>query len=202
MTTRERIIKAATEAIRSHGLVRATTRQIAKAAGLSEGALYKHFASKSELLLEVLKSSDSDFVTLVMRLPQQAGKATVEANLARLAAAALAFYRESIPAGGSLFADPELLEANREVLRSSGAGPRNANRALTRYLAEEQRIGRVAAEVDAEACAGLLLGAVFYRAYLMEFLGEARDPAAERRFLENTAASFLRVLEGPSETRP
>ena len=35
--------------MRGKGLVRATTKEIARAAGLSEGTLYNHFANKEEL---------------------------------------------------------------------------------------------------------------------------------------------------------
>src|SRR5215210_7138434 len=47
--TRERILAAAREVMLSKGLVRATTKEIARAADLSEGTLYNHFANKEEL---------------------------------------------------------------------------------------------------------------------------------------------------------
>ena len=39
--------------MRTKGLARATTKEIAKAAGFSEAAPYKHFADKTELFLVV-----------------------------------------------------------------------------------------------------------------------------------------------------
>ena len=47
--TRQRIETAALSLFVAHGILGATTREIAKAAGLSEGALYRHFKSKDEI---------------------------------------------------------------------------------------------------------------------------------------------------------
>ena len=51
---REHILDAAAGVFTKRGYERATTKAIAAAAELSEGALYHHFASKRELLLGVL----------------------------------------------------------------------------------------------------------------------------------------------------
>ncbi|HZU16911.1 MAG TPA: helix-turn-helix domain-containing protein, partial [Candidatus Dormibacteraeota bacterium] len=40
---RERIVAAAARVIRERGVVNATTREIAREAGVSEGSLYNHF---------------------------------------------------------------------------------------------------------------------------------------------------------------
>ena len=41
--------------IRTHGLAKATTKEIAKTAGCSEGSLYNHFKSKDDLYLHILR---------------------------------------------------------------------------------------------------------------------------------------------------
>lgn len=51
---RVRILDAAHALMLSVGLAKATTKEIAKAAGCSEAALYKYFASKEELFISVL----------------------------------------------------------------------------------------------------------------------------------------------------
>ncbi len=48
--TRERIIDAARAVMLNKGLVRATTKEIARAAGVSEGTIYNYFANKEELI--------------------------------------------------------------------------------------------------------------------------------------------------------
>ena len=52
--TRVRIVDAARHLMLTAGLARTTTKEIAKAAGCSEAALYKYFSSKEELFVTVL----------------------------------------------------------------------------------------------------------------------------------------------------
>jgi len=47
--TRERIIEAASEEFREHGIVGIGLAELMKAAGLTHGGFYKHFTSKDEI---------------------------------------------------------------------------------------------------------------------------------------------------------
>ncbi|MGH2616689.1 MAG: TetR/AcrR family transcriptional regulator, partial [Thermomicrobiales bacterium] len=136
--TRERILEAARAVMLSKGLVRATTKEIARAAGVSEGTLYNHFANKEELFLCTLNQLPSGFVTLMRGLHEHVGTGTVSSMLAEIARSALDFYGEAVPMGASFFADPELLARHRELLRARGAGPQRANEAVAAYLRAEQ----------------------------------------------------------------
>src|SRR5438132_12036734 len=51
--TRQRIIAAAAKEFREHGVVATGLADLMKAAGLTHGGFYKHFASKDELVREV-----------------------------------------------------------------------------------------------------------------------------------------------------
>lgn len=193
MSTRDRILDAAAEVIKNLGLARATTREIAKAAGFSEATLYKHFSSKEALFLRVLMERMPNFVSLMKSLQTLVGKETVAANLLTVAEAALNFYCHTMPIGSSLFSEPDLLESLRSELRSKGAGPHRANQALSAYLRAEQRRGRIKASANYEAAAYLLLGACFQRAYWSRFLGE-EIPEAE---LKHFAAECVKgLMEG------
>lgn len=199
METRERILEAAREVILTKGLVRATTKEIARAAGVSEGTLYNHFTNKEQMFLSALGQLPSGFISLVVRLPGRAGSESVRALLRELALVGLDFYADAIPMGASIFADPELLARHRELLAERGVGPQRANDLLAAYLRAEQEQGRVASTADADALAFLLLGAIYQRAYWREFLGQDIDPRADARFVE----SLLDTLDCaivPSET--
>lgn len=50
--TREKLVDAARSLFAEKGFDRATTAEIAREAGLSEGTIYRHFKSKRELLME------------------------------------------------------------------------------------------------------------------------------------------------------
>jgi AcrR family transcriptional regulator len=56
-STRERILASAASLFAEHGFEGASMPAIAKASGITAGAIYKHFKSKGELLLEVVKRS-------------------------------------------------------------------------------------------------------------------------------------------------
>src|SRR6185369_11880191 len=53
--TRERILSAAAQLFAEYGFTGASMPAIAAQSGITAGAIYRHFASKAELLLEVVK---------------------------------------------------------------------------------------------------------------------------------------------------
>ncbi|TDB96005.1 TetR/AcrR family transcriptional regulator [Actinomadura sp. 7K534] len=169
MGARERILDAAADVMRRDGVARATTKEIAKAAGYSEALLYKHFRDKEELMLHVLKERMPAFTA-----SHAAGEGTVEGNLVAVVHGALRFYRAAFPMMVSMVAQPRLMETMRDSLRKYGAGPREPVLALARYLDAERELGRVAAGADTGAVAALLMGACFQQGFLRYF---AEGPA-------------------------
>lgn len=194
MGTRERIIEAARSVMQDRGLTGATTKEIAQAAGVSEGSLYNHFKNKSELFLCVLRELPANFVGLVMGLRERAGRGTVRGNLEEVATTALAFYNVSIPMGASFFSEPELLALHREGLKERNAGPHKANVAVAAYLRAEQKLGRVREDADANAVAYLLLGACFQQAYWTQFLGEEASEKTAERFVDGILNTLMKGL--------
>src|SRR5215207_5140215 len=180
--------------MRGKGLVRATTKEIARAAGLSEGTLYNHFTNKEELFLCTLNELPSGFVSLIRGLRERAGTETVQSLLDQVARSALDFYGEAIPMGASFFADPLLLARHRELLQQRGAGPQRANEAVAAYLRAEQRLGRVRGDADPDAAAYMLLGAIYQYVYWQQFLGRPQQPEADNQFVEGLLNTLERVL--------
>lgn len=170
MGTRERMVDAAAHVMRSRGLAHATTKEIARAAGFSEAALYKHFASKTSLCLAVLQErTPGGLVAVLDGLAERAGERPVRDELLALAAAAVEHYTATFPMLGSVFSDPALLGAHREALRDLGSGPQVPREVVGAYLAREQELGRVAAAADPYAAADLLLGACLQHGFLRAY---------------------------------
>lgn len=171
-STRDRMLDAAYTVMRTRGLARATTKEIAREAGFSEAALYKHFEDKTALFVAVLvERLPSRLGRGLDELPARVGTADVEEVLAEVAADALAFYRETFPMGASLFSEPAVLAAHRAALGRLGAGPHVVVDAVAAYLAAERDTGRVSGTVDPRAAALLLLGACQMTAFLESFTG-------------------------------
>jgi AcrR family transcriptional regulator len=190
-STRDRIVSAAAGVIRDRGLARATTKEIALAAGLSEAALYKHFRDKTDIFLAVLgERGPTTLVTVLGDLPGRVGAEPVEAVLREVTLAAVDFYEHGFPMAASLFSEPTLFAAHREKLRERNSGPQVPVEVLTGYLVAEQRLGRLHPDADPAAAAGMLLGAAFQRAFLGNFTGTG-DPAAFATALVGTLLTGL-----------
>src|SRR5918997_2171016 len=203
--TRERIVEAAEQVMRSKGLARTTTKEIAREAGYSEGAIYKHFESKEELFICVLTERLPSFVGIIRELPQRVGQEKIAEVLKEVAGAALAFYGESFPMSASIFSEPGLLARHRIEVRRRGTGPQKANKALAAYLEAERDLGRVREDADSEAAAAMLLGACFQRAFLGSFSGDGAIPEREEGFVAGVARALAAGLSpglGETTRRP
>lgn len=196
-STRDLILDAAAGLIRNIGLRHTTTKEIAAAAGLSEAALYRHFADKAELFLSVIGERLPQLIAVLKDLPSRAGNRTVRANLEDLARVALPFYDQTLPIAASLFAEPELLARHQEQLRNKKAGPHRSLEQLAAYVRAEQRLGRINARVDADAVAALLIGSCVGRALIRRFLGEEESPGADERFIKNVVRTLMEGLAPP-----
>ena len=193
MGTRDRMLDAAAHVMRTRGLARATTKEIAKASGYSEAALYKHFRDKTDLFLAVLtERMPSTLGTVLADLNQRVGQGSVRETLEELARAALAFYQQGFPMAASLFAEPDLLAAHRAALRERGAGPHHVGNAVAHYLAAEQDLGRIHPDADPRAAAALLLGACLQHA----FLGSFTDTSVDDVSADRVARQLTRTLIG------
>jgi AcrR family transcriptional regulator len=196
--TRERIVEAAESVMRERGLARTTTKEIARAAGYSEGTLYKHFESKEDLFLAVLAERFPSFVALVDKLPVRVGQGTLRETLEEVATNALTYYGEIVPMAASIFSEPVLLARHREGLRKRGAGPWMINEALAAYLEAEERLGRVREDADPEAAAAMILGACYQRAFFRSYLGEDVPAEGEEGFVESIVQTLMPSLS-PTE---
>ncbi|MFH8219860.1 TetR/AcrR family transcriptional regulator [Streptomyces sp. NPDC018057] len=162
---RVRILDAAHELMRTVGLARATTKEIARAAGCSEAALYKYFASKEELFIQVLHERLPRLTPLLRALAAEPERRTVAENLTEIARQAALFYEQSFPIAASLYAETQLKRRHDEAMRRMGSGPHLPIEELDAYLRAERSLGRIAPGTDTFAAASLLLGACAQRAF-------------------------------------
>ena len=185
---KEKIIAATERLLLSRGLACTTTRDIARAAKVAEGALYHHFGDKAELILEVVLRGVGEFREVLESLALQVGRNTVQKNLDRVLESAFHFHHRIASLVCSLFADQDLLARVRGAMNERCIGPGRTASILAAYLRAEQQLGRVGVNAMPAAAAELLLAASFNRALHDHFYGVSDDARARRQLREAVRA--------------
>lgn len=188
-----RILDAAHQLMLTVGLARTTTKEIARAAGCSEAALYKHFASKEDLFLGVLTERLPQVGLLLSELIENPGRATLAENLGEIVRRAAQFYDQSFPIAASLYAELGLKQRHDRSMRERGKGPHLPIEGVAAYLRVEQEAGRVRSGVDVDAAAGLLLGACALRSFAYD-MREAGPPELDA-FVDGVVRTLLAGLD-------
>jgi AcrR family transcriptional regulator len=200
---KEKLIAATERLLGARGLGCVTTRDIARAANVAEGALYNHFGDKAELILSVVLHQLGDFPDVLHSLPLQVGQNTVQKNLERVLQSAFAFHYRIVPLVCSLFADQELLARVRNMMKERSMGPGRSTSVIAAYLRAEQQLGRVLAAAVPETVADLMLAASFNTALGDQFFhgGSAGEAKAHRQLRDIVRALVLGLGPKSAEKR-
>ena len=83
--TRQRLIRTALELFTARGYHDTTTAQIAKKAGIAEGTIYRHFASKQQLFNELYRAAQRWATKIVRETTRDADAGTARAQLTAIA---------------------------------------------------------------------------------------------------------------------
>lgn len=105
---RQTLIDAAAASIETHGVDALSLAALAKAAGVSQGAPYRHFADRQALLAAVAAKGFNDFIEQLGRAVGASRKGT---PLSRMANAYVAFGTQHAGLYQLMFASPVLKEA-------------------------------------------------------------------------------------------
>lgn len=197
---RDALLAAAERLILEKGARGLTTREIAREAGCSDGALYIHFQDKAHLLASLCERWVPDLRSLVGSLIERVGSGTVEDNLGDIATVALRAYREMVPTSFAIAGDPEMLAYHRDALRSTGRGPRTTFEAVAAYIGAEQRLGRVRGDADPRLAANVLMGSCWQRAALGHYFAEDLMDVDDAAYARDLAAMIMRGLHQEVET--
>jgi TetR/AcrR family transcriptional repressor of nem operon len=147
--TRGRIVATASSAIRTHGVGGTGVADIMKAAGLTHGGFYAHFASKDELVSQAIAFASEQSRS---RLAEVAGKAALEKKLQAVAGAYLTADHSRHPERGCSIAS-----LGSELTRGEGPANQTFGKAVRARLAwlEELSNRRTSAERRRQAAGAL-----------------------------------------------
>jgi AcrR family transcriptional regulator len=184
--TRARLLEAAAEVFSEQGYAGAGIDSIASRAGVTGGALYKHFASKAELLLAVVEQA-------VHALP-------LSERLAASEAPGPGFFAQLV----SVYADPGMRRVRRLAIEIHAAASRDrdaarllldfnqrTHRALFERLERCRERGILPASLDADHAASLLLLLVMGLAHLDTLEPALLGDRGFLRFLEQSVETWL-----------
>lgn len=145
----------------------ASTQELAKRAGVSEGTLFKRFGTKKKIFVEALRLPDLEDRAWFVGLVDQAGRGTIEETLVGFALGMRAFLDEIMPmltvitAGGK--------HSPHEVACMLGeTDPPPPLRTVDRfaqYFEREMELGRLR-RVDPRALAWMFVGALSHDFHL------------------------------------
>jgi len=176
----EQILKAARKVFLEKGFG-AATADIAREAGVSEGSLFKRFATKVDLFRAAMGLPEfhleHETSTLV-------GKGDVKDNLARLMTRIIEFHRELFPRVVMMWSQPGLNPL--EILRSHGdhAPPRQAVKALACYLEGEMDAGRLGRR-NPETVAGMIMSSIHSYVFLEKIGLKDGDEDESQRYIRS-----------------
>lgn len=195
--TRLAILEAAKRSFRGSGFSAATTRQIAREAGIAAGTLFNYFASKEALGLALLSEAGAA-ADLEFEGQRRAGETLEEALFALVAIQLRHFepYRAWIT---------EVLELGWSPLRQGG----DSGDADELRLGVLERVGSLLARHDARAEEGVLDQHLFWTLYLGTLAFWARDDTEHQQatlaLLDRSMGLYCASLErdgreGPERT--
>jgi AcrR family transcriptional regulator len=169
-----------------------TTRDIAREAGCSPGALYRHFATKADLLVAVAQERlRPDFGEMVSRV----GSSTVERNLEQLIRSTQRFMTALVPIVTAVAADAELRAGWGRAFDRDDIPPRRTVEAIGAYIAAEQRVGRVSKQASPMMCASMLVGTCYQDALVQYIFGESTHGLSPTRHARALAHELWMGLE-------
>jgi TetR/AcrR family transcriptional regulator, transcriptional repressor for nem operon len=131
--TRRKVVDAALDTFRKGGVESTSIAAVMQELGLTVGGFYRHFESKSTLLVEAVKQGIDQSIAFIRAVPVPAdGKSWSEAVAERYLSSP---HRENIAQGCALAAlGPEIARADEDVRAACEAGLRRLQEAAREHL--------------------------------------------------------------------
>jgi AcrR family transcriptional regulator len=176
---REHLVDTAGQLLAERQVSTVTTRDIARAAGVSDGVLYNYFADKHELIVAALVRRYSALMTKFDTGPPVPGSGTVEENLTAYAVASLDLVAETLPVASGLLSEPELLHRFIAAIHQEPFGPHRLRQPISDYLTAEQGLGRLG-DFDVDAAVALVMGPAIMLGFTELMSGTPRAELTEQ----------------------
>lgn len=174
---RHQIMDAAIACFRRRGFHQTTMAEICAEAGVSAGAIYHYFASKSEIISAIAEDAREGADAAFLRMAEQDGL------VAALCQSASGFFHKLSEGDGALMADI-IAESIRDETISATMRRADANsiRVTASAVRASQKRGETAADLDPELAAHTIMAAIEGIGLRRAFLGDASGNVADAQF--------------------
>ncbi len=221
-STREKIIDSTQIVIQEKGFANATTKEIARVAGVAEGSLYKNFDDKFDVLVATMLEGHRSLASQLEPICTEllASTSSLEKKIAIIAKMALAYFRQIAPIISSVMAQPETIKQYRSKASKQRRGPTRAVEVLASYLEREREATMPASlsasmekgserkqaargseakvndasDVDTAMLGATLLGSCYFQAWTNSLTGENLLDLSETKFCNRLARSITTTL--------
>ncbi|MER5916333.1 TetR/AcrR family transcriptional regulator [Streptomyces sp. NPDC001982] len=188
---REQILEAARRCFLRDGFHSTSMQDLFAESGLSAGAVYRHFASKNEMITAIVEENMRDVLSAVHSVAQRRPSSSVGDFMADVLDIVKAKTAEQNLAGLSVLAWSESLR-NPSLARQFNDLLAQMRSALTEVMREHQQSGSLTSEVSPEAIAAALFCTL--PGYILQLaMGDSKGleevPDAFRALWPDSAAS-------------
>lgn len=187
---REQLIQTAIRLFSQNGFRGTTTREIARAAGVTEALVFQHFANKDELYAAILDSKANEVVAdeFIEELRQHAARRDDEALFRALAAKTLEYYRKNTDFLRLMLYSA--LEAHEMAQEFRAKRTQQMNKFLCDYVSQRQREGAFGRR-NPQAVVHAYLSQLNYHALLTMLFGADALQLTDKQAVEHFTGLFL-----------
>ncbi len=189
------LLTAARDVFLEHG-IRATSAEVARRAGVSEGTLFKRFHTKEALFHAAMTASlEGDSERFVGSLAGRVGKGTLRTQLEEVALLGIEFFRKVVPLHMMSWSNPGA--PGKPVNAKGEHRALEGRRLFEGYFEGERRAGRLR-KVDVSVLARTFMGAIYNFVAMEVLVGDDEPlPMPAETFARGLVDILLRGIEGP-----
>ena len=177
---REEILRATLELIRERGMAKVTTRGVAERAGVSEGSVFYHFEDRFGLLRAVFEQALEPLQLHAL----ERGGGDLRTTVIKISEGIERFLTASLDVMMAAQSDAELRDSLHAYMLSNDYGPHRGIATVGAFVAAQQAVGVVRADVNPTVIATMIVNDAFQRAALPKLIGNRRGIPPRAAFVD------------------
>jgi AcrR family transcriptional regulator len=192
--TRERLLEAAARTFSQEGIQGATTRHIAREAGVNEVTLFRHFKSKEQLLGTVLERGLASEIALMNE--HSSWKENLRESMEKYARHYYSHLEKKQGFARAFIAEGQVLPKSMQTMIANVVRP--VRERLIAILSDAQKAGVVRADVSVE-CALDAFKNTLYAGMLRQGAYLPRNYSTDA-YIQTVVDIFVRGIESPANS--